>query len=440
MPTHSLDEGSWLSALSVPLILGAVITFFVVISTGSAAGASPGTLRRDKRRRKGKRRKDDTGERELVRRDIPVEVVEHIIDYLADHRRTLKACALTSRAWLPRARYHLYSTLVVRRRGLDPYKLRFYPQVARCIRHIVIRDGLWLEVTNSVLVKLGHVEILHLSIPYGHMSSDISPAQFPHFPMLKQLRLENVAFHSGEQLLSVLRKLPELSSLSVPLISMNYSDAATSEECITSSRLPRVRLPLQFVHLSVRPTPGRTACEILAMAGPSLTELSIRIVSLSSGLRPTFELLRTLDLARNTALESVLLHFYWSDPLWYYSTPRGPRDAPLATALLGAVHSPAFTQLRLRVVIPGEDESLRWLRYFDVGFLDAFAEPPDDPGLSLADIERAKERAKGLRSLRLEFKFTCALAEPELSRIREHVGNQLPALRRRNILEIECTQ
>ena len=388
---------------------------------------------------------------------MPVEVIEHIIDSFASDKRTLKACALTGRAWLPRARYHLYRTLVVRRGGRDPYKLRFYPAVARCVRRVIVHDGLWNEVSNSVLVKLGHVERLHLSISYGHMQRDISAAQFPHFPALKELRLENVAFHSGDELLSILRDMRNLTSVSIPLTSMNYLTAENLERLAAPYRSTPVHLPLQFVHLLVRPTPGPVAREILAMAGPSLKNLSIRIVSLSSGLRPTCKLshpcalqrhshspsvnlMRELDLSRNTALETVFLHFYWSDPLWYYSTPRAEHDATLAGAFLAAVHSPHLRSLRLRIVAPGEHEHLRWLRYFDIGFLDAFAEPVYDAGLSVGEMQRALARAKGLQSVQLELKFTCALEETELSRVRRHVGDQLPALRRRNLLQIECIQ
>lgn len=286
MPTYSSDDNSWLSGLSVPLILGGILVFFVVLSTGNASDTPSESLsRRDRKRRRAKRKQDPGGDCELIARNIPVEIIEHIIDYVADEpgsKRTLKACALTGRAWLPRTRWHLHHTLVVHRGGPDPYKLRWFPEVARCIRRVYVRDGLWHEVTNSVLVKLGHVECLHLSNTHRH-PRDITAEQFPLFPALQELRLENVAFRTGDELLAVLRQLPKLSRLSVPLTSVNYFDFENARE--RAAAPARVQLPLQFVHLNVRPAPGRAAREILAMARASLTELSIRIVSLS-GLRP----------------------------------------------------------------------------------------------------------------------------------------------------------
>ncbi|RPD68152.1 hypothetical protein L226DRAFT_448353, partial [Lentinus tigrinus ALCF2SS1-7] len=45
---------------------------------------------------------------------IPVEVAERIIDLLNDHRYTLRSCSLTCHGWLPRARYLLMTSILIR--------------------------------------------------------------------------------------------------------------------------------------------------------------------------------------------------------------------------------------------------------------------------------------------------------------------------------------
>ncbi|KAJ7183270.1 hypothetical protein C8R46DRAFT_1066434 [Mycena filopes] len=44
---------------------------------------------------------------------IPPEVVDTIIDHLASHPHTLRSCTVTSRAWLPRSRHHLFRRLSI---------------------------------------------------------------------------------------------------------------------------------------------------------------------------------------------------------------------------------------------------------------------------------------------------------------------------------------
>ena len=45
---------------------------------------------------------------------VPLDVAEHIIDALSGHVRSLCSCALSCSGWLPRARYHLLTSIRVR--------------------------------------------------------------------------------------------------------------------------------------------------------------------------------------------------------------------------------------------------------------------------------------------------------------------------------------
>ncbi|OBZ74691.1 hypothetical protein A0H81_05632 [Grifola frondosa] len=46
-------------------------------------------------------------------RNFPVELIDHVIDYLRYDTHSLEACALTCRSWLPRSRYHLFWRILV---------------------------------------------------------------------------------------------------------------------------------------------------------------------------------------------------------------------------------------------------------------------------------------------------------------------------------------
>ena len=42
---------------------------------------------------------------------LPSELLDHAVDFLHDSRRTLKSCSLVSKAWIPRARKHLFAAI-----------------------------------------------------------------------------------------------------------------------------------------------------------------------------------------------------------------------------------------------------------------------------------------------------------------------------------------
>lgn len=44
---------------------------------------------------------------------LPPELYDHILDQLADDKRTLRSCALTSRQWLPRAQHNLFRSIYI---------------------------------------------------------------------------------------------------------------------------------------------------------------------------------------------------------------------------------------------------------------------------------------------------------------------------------------
>ena len=159
--------------------------------------------------------------------------------------------------------------------------------MARCIRHVTVRDGLWDELKRSVLVDLGYVDHLHIRERTNRV---MSLTDFPNLPSLVELRLENVYFGTKEELFSVLETAPKLETLFIDLAAVNYT--AASQEDIplhsdNSSIIPKFSLPLRKLHLLVREPPGEVAREILAIAGNALSELTILIYGVNSTLNST---------------------------------------------------------------------------------------------------------------------------------------------------------
>lgn len=74
-------------------------------------------------------------------RSFPPELRDLIIDLFHDDHTTLKACSLTNRAWLPRARYHIfYSVKLAPGTTRDTIRclLRNNPEIARYIQDVEI--------------------------------------------------------------------------------------------------------------------------------------------------------------------------------------------------------------------------------------------------------------------------------------------------------------
>lgn len=143
-----------------------------------------------------------------------------------------------------------------------------------------------------------------------------------------------------------------------------------------------------------------------------------------------------LDLRHNTSLEMLCVHFLWCDPLWFAPSPRTEQDKHLASSLLAHIYSPHLQTLHFRIVVPLEQEGSGWIRCLDMRFLDSFAEPPPNARLNPEAGERVAARARGLRKVKLELRFTCTLPPLSYVAITEHIERQLVGLKKRNMLEI----
>ncbi|KAI0689571.1 hypothetical protein BC835DRAFT_251003 [Cytidiella melzeri] len=127
----------------LPLLIIIVVIFVLLVGSSRQRDA---TLKQTVSRQHHPARKEKTRQSKLTSRaltrlshpKVPVEIVEHIIDYLQGNNRALATCKLVHRSWLPRARIHLHRTMIIEQGGPDPFKLKFFPQVARHVRKLVV--------------------------------------------------------------------------------------------------------------------------------------------------------------------------------------------------------------------------------------------------------------------------------------------------------------
>lgn len=115
-------------------------------------------------------------------RRLPQEIIDMIIDYFHDDKRSLVACSVVSSAWLPAARHHLFYT-----HRLD----------AR-------RDGTgYAGAVSSFLEDPRHFHVRELVLspgtsphPSPELQSDVLLSLFTHSPQLHSLQLRQTGFNS----------------------------------------------------------------------------------------------------------------------------------------------------------------------------------------------------------------------------------------------------
>ncbi|KZT68934.1 hypothetical protein DAEQUDRAFT_765941 [Daedalea quercina L-15889] len=173
---------------------------------------------------------------------VPQEILDVIIDYLADDRKSLRACALVARAWRSRSQFYIHRTLKVTskvrcKRAGDVY---FNPFLVSCIRELHIQDlelkipgtsHHWVDRDVPAMVsKLSRVHPLFIEsvvIQNGH-DIDWGSHPDPLFPNATRLSIHRLDFRVGTEFAAFIRHFPRLSSLTLTDFTIEYSPRDTS--------------------------------------------------------------------------------------------------------------------------------------------------------------------------------------------------------------------
>jgi hypothetical protein len=186
---------------------------------------------------------------------IAQELVDMIIGYLWNDRRSLGICGLVHRDWLPSSRYHLFYKV-----SLSPYKtntwsffslfhsdvITFPPYVTNLIvRHRWSPTSItWVNDTLPLVSGFVGVRYLVLwDIQWSDLSKTSLLTLATSFPNLTDLDLRGIDFDSFDQLVNMVSAYPMLKKLTV-------NDTA----CLHESSTPRIQYPapqsLQHLTLS----------------------------------------------------------------------------------------------------------------------------------------------------------------------------------------------
>ncbi|KAI0089535.1 hypothetical protein BDY19DRAFT_942737 [Irpex rosettiformis] len=376
---------------------------------------------------------------------LPIEVIEHIIDYLRDNNLALATCKLVHRTWLPRARMLLHRTIIFEHGGPDPFKLKFFPQVAQHVRELTVSHPLLREVSSSILVEIDRVELLRVIATPG--TSLVGPrllsvSDFPSFSRLNELHLNSDVFSNQWAMLFCIAKVPHTSSLTIdispprPNWASNHSMVAQTWESWTRSasiKLDTLHLRYRWVNFILFGTLPQT---LLELAGGSLKHLTLTHFHHGS-LEAVFHAHRDTDFSKNVSLETLTFDFNWAPTLWYTGQTMHTHISQLVTFFLSSLRNTKLRSLSFRILILADHNSLMWqLRHLNIGWLNSFVSPRLEEIDGLQAREETRSLVEKLESVDVELRFSCKLRMEEGAEIRNHLLTQLTSLVARGVLKL----
>jgi hypothetical protein len=119
-------------------------------------------------------------------RQLPPELIEHIIDYLHDSPEDLRSCALVCKAWLAPSRFHLfykitlYSTPILPSCGRLQRAIQQSSHIALCVRELSFEA----KRTGRFLLRFSDSDYAELEL------NTILPQIFRSFTKLRKLTLQ----------------------------------------------------------------------------------------------------------------------------------------------------------------------------------------------------------------------------------------------------------
>lgn len=159
---------------------------------------------------------------------LPPEIWDYIIDFLRKDIRSLQACSLVCKSFLPRSRYHRFERLKLQpRHATSFYKfLQGIPEIATFIRKLTIvpeprtsrpRPSMAFLKDLESLVPLAHV-LVHttkLEIEGFFINGVLADIILDNFVMVKELRLIRCSVASLNRLITLVYSFPRLTKLSM---------------------------------------------------------------------------------------------------------------------------------------------------------------------------------------------------------------------------------
>ena len=202
---------------------------------------------------------------------IPLEILEHIVDYCRDDKETLRACSLASRVLRPAAQRYLFHNLVFHNVSGDPYMRLSYIQTQRHLSRRVksisyvesVDHGSWTTfaqfIPSEMRLRSAHFAVrsstataaadFHLGLGVSVDSSTVSATNgllntfaAPVWSGLTALSIRGATFPNADVFADMLAPLRALRLLELDPVMMHPSPTGTPIRGPTFSQPCTLRL------------------------------------------------------------------------------------------------------------------------------------------------------------------------------------------------------
>ncbi|EPS95511.1 hypothetical protein FOMPIDRAFT_1054142 [Fomitopsis schrenkii] len=179
-------------------------------------------------------------------REVPLELIEHIIDFNFDDKATLVACSKVARAWVQATRHHLFAKIRInttrRILALDAI-LPASPYIARSVKEA--QTPAWLsehKPRDALLRIFKQLKAVKSLVCAGQTLQPTWNEVLGHLPSVKSLKLR-VGWTDLYALNSLLSSVPEITDLFIEtrmLSGVGDVDAPSARIVAPLSRLERM--------------------------------------------------------------------------------------------------------------------------------------------------------------------------------------------------------
>lgn len=261
---------------------------------------------------------------------LPPELFDETLDHLWDDPKTLQACNMTCRSWVPTARLHLFRSI----RLSSPSScsdlssiLGAAPSIAWCVRKLTIsaqysgiddgnhavEDDKWVNGTQNIARCLGahgRVSTLALSrLRWSTLDYATKDAFMPLFKNIKTLILFEVRFRVSSDVLEFLNAFPELEELYFHAVSWEHESVGpiSVTNWVTTDTAVRSGDKMHLTYLFLDPRSSPTLVTEWVLSHPS--EQKLRTIQLCWREMDNTKALGDLLKASGSSLERLQIEF-----------------------------------------------------------------------------------------------------------------------------------
>ncbi|GBE90167.1 hypothetical protein BKA93DRAFT_829257 [Sparassis latifolia] len=174
-------------------------------------------------------------------KELPMELIDNIVDHLWDDKPSLCRCALVSPTWLRTSRYHLYrgNACLSSSKNLESLvaasKVSHVAASLRSMGSLCLEDGdpAWVHrfplVLGRVLSEIQELHIFRLTWEVVVMHPDTLTIGLMQFHRVTQLGLFDCSFRNFRQLQRLICALPQLRDLRISRVSSKKPSLLAAE-------------------------------------------------------------------------------------------------------------------------------------------------------------------------------------------------------------------